>query len=268
MLAGQRGPAKQGQRRAVPCPSAGQRVQVGAGDEQLVALATSRQATRPDPTPHGLRVALQQGRDRPDVQLVLGPHDLRVVVVVVVVLVRAAVRACPRAPPALQKRAPRQQGFAIFGAEGQYNEAACRAGNGSQQAPIALGTKGDTLTFSSYFDGWGYVHLYRNSGGKMAELDTYAIDEAHDQAFATGFGDLSVHEVATSQVNPKRAYLSYYSGGLRVVDIQGTSLKEVGRFIDQGGSNHWGVETFQHAGQEYVAASDPDSGLYIFKVDG
>ncbi len=53
------------------------------------------------------------------------------------------------------------------------------------------------------------MHLFKNTAGRMAELDTYAIDEAHDPAF----GDLSVHEVATSQKLAKRTYLSYYSGG-------------------------------------------------------
>ena len=51
-------------------------------------------------------------------------------------------------------------------------------------------------------------------GGRFAELDTYAIDEAHDPAFAVGFGDLTVHEVATDTTDPSRAYHSYRSGGL------------------------------------------------------
>ena len=42
----------------------------------------------------------------------------------------------------------------------------------------------------TFFGGWGYVHLFQSSGGKMAELDTYAIPEAHDPAYASGFGDL------------------------------------------------------------------------------
>ena len=162
--------------------------------------------------------------------------------------------------------APREQGYAIFDIEDQYNEAACLAGDGSQLAPIKVGTKGDTLTFASYFDGWGYVHLFRNSGGKMKELDTYAIPQAHKQRFATGFGDLSVHEVATSKVDPRLAYFSYYAGGFRVARIQNGQLNEVGHFIDQGGSNFWGVEVFKHGGEEYVAASDRDYGLYIFQV--
>ncbi len=165
--------------------------------------------------------------------------------------------------------APREQGFAIFGVEGQYDDAACLAAPaGSQLAPIALGATGDTLTFSSYFDGWGYVHLFRNSGGKMAELDTYAIPEAHDPAYSSGFGDLSVHEVATSHQNPRRMYFSYYSGGFRVAEIIADKLVEVGFNIDPGGNNFWGVQVFEHAGQEYVAASDRDAGLWIFRYTG
>ncbi len=164
--------------------------------------------------------------------------------------------------------APREQGFAIFDVEDQYDDAACLAGDGSQLAPIDVGTTGDTLTFSSYFDGWGYVHLFRNSGGKMAELDTYAVPQAHKPAFATGFGHLSVHEVATSRVDDRLAYFSYYSAGFRVARIQAGELTEVGHFIDRGGSNFWGVQVFTDGGEEYVAASDRDFGLYVFKFDG
>ena len=160
--------------------------------------------------------------------------------------------------------ASREQGFAIF--DVAYDEAACVAGDGSQQAPIAIGTVGDTLTFSSYFDGWGYVHLFRNQDGKMAELDTYAIPEAHDPAYASGFGDLSVHEVATSSEDARRLYFSYYSGGFRVARItDDEKITEVGRYIAPAGNNFWGVQVFQDAGKEYVAASDRDSGLWIFR---
>ena len=71
----------------------------------------------------------------------------------------------------------------------------------------------------------------------MTELDTYAIDEAQDPAYATGFGDLSVHEVATSQRNEDLAYLAYYAGGLRVIDVGSGEIEEVGAFIDEGGNN-------------------------------
>lgn len=87
-------------------------------------------------------------------------------------------------------------------------------------------------------------------------------------AFATGFGDLSGHEVATSLVNSKLAYFSYYSAGFRVTKVADDQITEVGHYIAEGGNNFWGVQTFMHNGQEYVAASDRDFGLYIFKYTG
>src|SRR5919108_739105 len=162
--------------------------------------------------------------------------------------------------------APRSQGFAIF--DVPYDNAACLAGTGPAQLPVTLGTKGDTLRFSSTFDGWGYVHLFRYENGKMDELDTYAISEAHDPAFASGFGDLTVHEAATSPTRADLVYFSYYAAGFRVAKIAGGKLTEVGHYIDVGGNNFWGVQVFQHAGQEYVAASDRDYGLYIFRYTG
>ncbi len=125
--------------------------------------------------------------------------------------------------------APREQGFAIFDIESQYDDAACKAGNGSRLAPIGLGTTGDRLSFSSYFDGWGYVRLF--DAASMDEIDQYSIPEAQEAAKAEGFGDLSVHEVATSQLNPNLAYLSYYSGGLRVIEVGPGGISEVGAFI-------------------------------------
>jgi hypothetical protein len=162
--------------------------------------------------------------------------------------------------------ARRSQGFAIF--DVPYSNADCLAGTGPASLPVAIGTKGDPLRFVGKFDGWGYVHLYRNGGKKLAELDTFALPEAHDQAYVRGFGDLSVHEVATSAVRNDLAYLSYYSGGFRVLKIVNDKLVEVGHLIDRGGNNLWGVEVFQSGGKEYVAASDRDHGLYIFRYTG
>ena len=162
--------------------------------------------------------------------------------------------------------APRSQGFAIFDAA--YDESACLAGDGSGQAPIALGTQGDVLRLSAYFDGWGYVHLYRNQSGKLTELDTYAVPEAVDPDYASGYGALSVHEVAASEVVPSRLYFSYYSAGFRVAEIEGGRIVEKGHYIAQGGNDFWGVQVFQQGGKEYVAASDRDSGLWIFRYRG
>ena len=160
--------------------------------------------------------------------------------------------------------APREQGFVMFGAD--YDDAACKAGDGSQLSGITLGATGDTLNFGSYFDGWGYVRLL--DGATMKELDTYAVPEAHDQRFAEGKGDLSVHEVATSAQDDRLAFISYYAAGVRAVRItEDEKIEEVGAFIDEGGNNFWGVEVFERDGQEYAALSDRDFGLYIVKLE-
>jgi hypothetical protein len=148
-----------------------------------------------------------------------------------------------------------------------HNEGACRLGTDVATA-ATIGAIGDSVSVSSQFDGWGYVHLYQNRTGKLTELDQYAIPEAHDPSKASGFGDLSVHEVATSHQDASLAYLSYYSGGFRVIKIVDDEIVEVGAYIADGGNNFWGVEVFSHDGRELVAASDRDSGLWIFEYTG
>jgi hypothetical protein len=160
----------------------------------------------------------------------------------------------------------RDTGLGLFGLP--YDDAACRDAS-QQQAPISIGTLGDSVSIAAEFDGWGYVHLFRNSNsGKLTELDTYAIPEAHDPAFASGFGDLSVHEVAMSEKRNDVAYFSYYSGGFRVARIVDNKLVETGSYIGPEGNNFWGVQVWQKDGKEYVLASDRDYGLYIFEYTG
>ncbi len=137
---------------------------------------------------------------------------------------------------------------------------------------LAIGTIGAEIEVGSIFDGWGYVHLF--DAATLEELDTFAIPEAHDPAFAFGFGDLSVHEVAVDPQDPSLAYLSYYSGGLRAIQIQCSDpadnttceLVEVGGYLDPEGNDFWGVETFiGEDGRTYILGSDRDSGLWIFR---
>jgi hypothetical protein len=136
----------------------------------------------------------------------------------------------------------------------------------TNDAEPPVGTKGQDVSVATAFDGWGYAHLYRNENGKMTEVDTFAINEARDERFATRFGDLSIHEFAT---DPRRnlAYSSYYSGGLRVLSFGEKGLDEVGHFIDEGGNNFWGVEFTTRKGG-LIAASDRDYGLYLFRYTG
>lgn len=141
------------------------------------------------------------------------------------------------------------------------------------EAEPAIGDVGERISVGSVFDGWGYVHLFARNGNILTDVDTFAIPEAHDPAFAFGYGDLSVHEVATDPLDPSLAYLSYYSGGLRAVQIQCTNpadtatceLVEVGGYLDPEGNNFWGVQTFVRNGETIILASDRDSGLWIFR---
>jgi hypothetical protein len=136
----------------------------------------------------------------------------------------------------------------------------------------AIGTLGPEVRASAEFDGWGYVRLLERE--TMEEIDAYAIDEALDEDFAQGFGDLSVHEVA---VDPRRrglAYLSYYAGGLRVIRYGTSGIEEVGHYIHENGNNFWGVEVHrlrgagEWSGKTLILASDRDSGLWIFRYTG
>ena len=147
------------------------------------------------------------------------------------------------------------------------------------EAVPAIGTVGDTVTVTTQFDGWGYVHLYDAATG--TELDTFAIPEAMDPAYASGYGDLTVHEVATDPTDPSLLYLSYYSGGLRALQIQCSNpadnstceLVEVGGYLDPAGNNFWGVEVIPNPADDpavqgdevLILASDRDYGLFIFR---
>ncbi len=176
----------------------------------------------------------------------------------------------------------RQAGFALFDQEDAFDLNACLDAT-PELAPIAVGAIGDVVTdVESQFDGWGYVHLFFADAqeGALTEVDTFAIPEALDPAFAEGFGDLSVHEVAVDPLDPTLAYLAYYAGGLRAIQIQCAvpyddvdtvaeaqtcELVEVGGYLDPEGNNFWGVETFVRDNQTYILASDMDSGLWIFR---
>jgi Ca2+-binding RTX toxin-like protein len=170
----------------------------------------------------------------------------------------------------------RTWGFMILG---EYDESTYTcdntAGTGTA-VTTAVGDVTSSVLFEALFDGWGYAHLYRAQpnpavgGGKqvMEEIDAYAIEEALNPAYAVGSGDLSIHEFAT---DPDRnlAYAAYYAGGMRVFSFGEAGLTELGRFIDDEGSNFWGVEQFTTAsGERLFAGSDRDFGLQIFRYTG
>gem|GEM_PF-480186 len=134
----------------------------------------------------------------------------------------------------------------------------------------AVGTNGEDVRAEATFDGWGYTHLYRNpgQGADLEAVDHFAIEEAIDERYASGFGDLSVHEFATDPTE-YLAYSSYYSGGMRVFTFGDNGMEQTGKFIDDGGNNFWGVEVFTTPqGERLFAGSDRDFGLYLFRYTG
>jgi hypothetical protein len=128
------------------------------------------------------------------------------------------------------------------------------------------GTLGARVSATTMFDGWGYAHLYDATTSEL--LGNFAIPEGVDPRYASGFGDVSIHEFAADP-ETNLAYASYYAGGMRVLSFDRSGLREVGKFIDEGGSNFWGVEEFtDSAGNRLIAGSDRDFGLYILKYTG
>ena len=165
----------------------------------------------------------------------------------------------------------REAGSALFDQEAEFDLAECLAGAEGDFWDLPVGTVGDTVTsVTSEFDAWGYVRLFE--AANLNELDQYAVPESLNPAYAEGFGDLSVHEVAVDPLRKDTAYLSYYNAGTRAVQIQcpsptetpGCELVEVGGYIGPEGNDFWGVETFIRDGETIILMSDRDYGLFIF----
>jgi len=142
----------------------------------------------------------------------------------------------------------------------------------------AIGALGGRISAQTTFDGWGTIHLL--DGTTLQEIDNHSISQAIDPAFATGFGTMSVHEVAMDkEVN--LGYLSWYDAGIRVVSFGPSGIQEVGHYVDSdidgdgpdvSGNDFWGVEAHRLPADPtettYILGSDRDSGLWIFKYTG
>jgi hypothetical protein len=158
----------------------------------------------------------------------------------------------------------RQDGFRLLGVEPQANYTCSLVDGTGTATPAGPSVPVD---ISAVFDGWGYTHMYRTSltpGAKMEEIDFYAPPEGQLEEFAENFGDMSVHEVAT---DPGRnlVYVSHYALGMRVLSYDSDGLEEVGAFVEEGGSNYWGVEVHSMSGEQFILGSDRDRGLRIFR---
>src|SRR3712207_3086892 len=101
----------------------------------------------------------------------------------------------------------------------------------------------------------------------MQDVAIYAPPEGQSETFAEGYGDMSVHEVATDP-DQNLVYVSHYALGMRALSYTDSGLKEVGAFVEPGGSNYWGVEVHKIGTQKYILGSDRDKGLRIFTFGG
>ena len=71
------------------------------------------------------------------------------------------------------------------------------------------------------------------------------------------------------QDDPRGQAVSGCNHQANELGVRGKERKDfVDRCIAQGGNDFWGVQVFQQGGKEYVAASDRDSGLWIFRYRG
>ncbi len=137
----------------------------------------------------------------------------------------------------------------------------------------AIGTLGESVSARNTFDGWGYIH--QHDGKTLVEQDTYAVPEALDPAYATGFGNLTVHEVKTDPRAGKYLAASWYDAGLQVLKFGPGGITEAGHFIGGGGNDFWGVAPLQQgktgpdsSARPLLLMSDRDSGLWIFRYTG
>ncbi|HEX5781820.1 MAG TPA: PA domain-containing protein [Solirubrobacteraceae bacterium] len=162
----------------------------------------------------------------------------------------------------------RQDGFRLLGVEPPANYTCGTAtetdGTDTPPGPSV------PVDISAVFDGWGYTHMYETNlakGAKMREVGIYAPREGQLDAFAEGFGDMTVHEVA-SDPKTNLVYVSHYALGMRALRYNGGGLTEVGAFVEPGGSNYWGVEVHEINNKQYILGSDRDRGLRIFTFNG
>ncbi len=162
----------------------------------------------------------------------------------------------------------RKDGFRLLGVEpGPDYQCSTTVDDNGASTPKGPSVPVD---ISAKSDGWGYTHMYKTNltpGAKMEEVAIYAPPEGQNPAFAENFGDMSVHEVATDP-DTNLVYVSHYALGMRALSYTSGSLREVGKFVEAGGSNYWGVEVHKLNGTKYILGSDRDRGLRIFTFPG
>ena len=132
-------------------------------------------------------------------------------------------------------------------------------------SPTTVG-RGPPGRHQQRFDGWGYMHLYSN------EATTRAVDHTRSPRprGAVLHGLWRPHRPRVRhRPDPEPRLQLLLRGRHAGALVRRAGASEVGKFIDQGGNNFWGVEQLTTAdGQRLIAGSDRDFGLYLFKYTG
>ncbi len=129
----------------------------------------------------------------------------------------------------------------------------------------APGTLGQRVTAHIRFDGWGYGRVLDVSDpANIVELGQFTTANVTAQPIPSG--DHTMHNVI---VDERRAYISWYADGIRVVDFTNPQKpQEIAHFVDEAnGSDMWGVYLFKHPnGKKYILGSDRSTGLWILET--
>jgi len=127
------------------------------------------------------------------------------------------------------------------------------------------GTPPVTARAAAVFNGWGYLRFFNmKDPANPRQISTFATPNTNNEAVATQ-GTWSVHN---PEVRGNFVYASWYSDGVRVIDIsKPSSPREVGSWTGAGAPaaapavNIWSV--VPHG--DLLLASDRNYGLYILK---
>ena len=130
-----------------------------------------------------------------------------------------------------------------------------------------LGTLGAAIEVVPEFDGWGYAHLY--DANTSEELDAFAIPEALDERFASGFGDLSIHEFAT---DPARTWptcrITRAGSGCCATAAPRGSRRWAPGSMTRAPTSGASSSSRPPDGERLIAGSDRDYGLVILRYTG
>ncbi len=127
------------------------------------------------------------------------------------------------------------------------------------------GTPAARLTVSAAFDGWGYGRILDvRDPAHIVEVGQVVIRQTMAKPVPPG-----AHSIHNLILQGRRAYIAWYSDGIRVVDFSDPAKpKEIASFVDEDrGSDFWGVHLHRHSnGKTYILGSDRSTGLWVFET--